>query len=169
MQTRFALTALTVTLALSPLGAHAGPQVTDTAGGFSYTAPNGWKVTTLAVSKYKIAYAKPSGGFATNINVVDEASPLSLAAYNRASSATLKSAMPGYHLVSQTPFVTKSGLHGFKVVTDAAPQGRKLRQTYYLFSGHGTRKLVVTASVLQAQAAQYAGPIDAAMKTFTVK
>ena len=167
MRTTTVLTVLAI--ASTAAAAHAGPQVTDAAGGFSYTAPDGWKVTTMAVSKYKISYAKPSGGFATNLNVVDETSALSLAAYNRASSATLKSAMPGYHLISQAPFVTKSGLHGFKVVTDAAPQGRKLRQTYYLFSGHGTRKLVVTASVLSAQAAQQAGPIDAAMKTFSVK
>lgn len=156
-------------IVLIAAAAHAGPQVADAAGGFSYTAPDGWKVTTMAVSKYKIAYAKPSGGFAANINVVAENSPLSLDAYHRASANTLKSVMPGYHLVSQSPFVTKSGLHGFKVVTDAAPQGRRLRQTYFLFSGHGPRKLVVTASVLSAQAAQYAGPIDAALKTFTVK
>ncbi len=167
MRTPYTLVALAVILTTT--AAQAGPQVTDAAGSFSYTAPDGWKVTTMAASKYKISYAKPSGGFAANFNVVEEASALSLPAYARASTTTLKSVMPGYRLVSQTPFVTKSGLHGFKVVTDAAPQGRKLRQTYFLFSGHGTRKLVVTASVLQAQAAQYARPIDAAMKTFTLK
>ncbi len=167
MRTTTALTALA--LALTATAAHAGPQVTDAAGGFSYTAPNGWKVTTMAVSKYKISYAKPANGFAANFNVVDENAALALPAYVRASANTMKSLMPGYHFVSQTPFVTKSGLHGYKVVTDAAPQGRKLRQTYFLFSGHGPRKLVITASVLEAQAAQYAGPIDAAMKTFTLK
>lgn len=169
MRTAFTLPAIVLALAVSPLVAHAGPQVTDAAGGFSYTAPNGWKVTTMALSKYKIAYAKPSDGFATNLNVVDENSPLALADYARASVTTLKAKMPGYHFVSQGPFVTKSGLHGVKLVTEAAPQGRKLRQTYFLFPGHGSRKLVVTASVLSAQAAQSAGMIDAAMKTFTVK
>ncbi len=163
----YALTALAAILTAT--AAHAGPQVTDTAGGFSYTAPDGWKVTTMAVSKYKISYAKPSGGFAANFNVVEEDAPTPLSNYARVSVANLKSVMPAYHLVSQTPFVTKSGLHGIKVVTNAAPQGRKLRQTYFLFSGHGTRKLVIVASVPQAQAASYAGPIDAAMKTFTVK
>lgn len=167
MRTTYALTALTLVLAAT--AAHAGPQVTDTAGGFSYTAPNGWKVTTMAVSKYKIAYAKPSGGFATNLNVVDENSTLSMPDYARASAKTLKSMMPGYHFISQGPFVTKAGLHGIKVVTEGSPAGRKLRQMYYLFPAHGSRKLVVTASIPQAQAAQYAAVVDAAMKTFTVK
>ena len=167
MRTAYALTAIAI--ALSAAAAHAGPQVTDAAGGFSYTAPNGWKVTTMAISKYKIAYAKPSGGFASNFNVVDENSALPLADYARASTATLKARMPGYHFVSQSPFVTKSGLHGVKIVTDGAPAGRKLRQIYYLFPAHGARKLVVTASVLSAQAAPSAGAIDAAMKTFTLK
>ncbi len=167
MRTPYALTALAVVLTAT--AAYAGPQVTDAAGGFSYTAPDGWKATTMAASKYKIAYAKPSGGFAANFNVVEEDAPTPLPNYVRVSVANLKTMMPGYHLVSQTPFVTKSGLHGFKVVTNAAPQGRELRQTYFLFPGPGTRKVVVTASVLQAQAAKYAGPIDAAMKTFTVK
>lgn len=167
MRTTYALTALAIVLTAT--AAHAGPQVTDAAGGFSYTAPDGWKVTKMAISKYKIAYSKPNGGFAANFNVVDENSALALPDYVRASTNTLKSVMPGYHFVSQSPFVTKSGLHGFKIVTDAAPQGRKLRQTYFLFSAHGSRKLVITASVLEAQAAQYAGPIDAAMKTLTLK
>lgn len=167
MRTSLTLAALAVVLTAT--AAYAGPPVTDTAGGFSYTAPNGWKVATVALSKYKIAYSKPSGGFAANFNVVEEDAPTPLSNYVRVSVANLKTMMPGYHFVSQTPFVTKSGLHGFKVVTDSAPQGRKLRQSYFLFPGHGTRKLVVTASVLQAQAALYAGPIDAAMKTFTVK
>lgn len=167
MRTTYALTALAIILTAT--AAHAGTQVTDAAGGFSYTAPDGWKVTTMAVSKYKISYAKPSGGFAANFVIGVETSSLSLPDYVRASTATLKTSMPGYHFVSQTPFVTKSGLHGFKVVTEAGTQGRKLRQIYFTFPAHGTRKLIVTASVLQAQTTQYAGPIDASMKTFTVK
>jgi len=167
MRTPYALTALAVVLTAT--AAYAGPQVTDAAGGFSYTAPDGWKATTMAASKYKIAYAKPSGGFAANFNVVEEDAPTPLPNYVRVSVANLKATIPGCHLVSQTPFVTNSGLHGFKVVTNAATQSRKLRQTYFLFSGHGTRKMVFIASTPQAQAAQYAGPIDAAMKTLTVK
>ncbi len=167
MRTTTLLASLAITLTAA--AAHAGPQVTDTAGGFSYTAPNGWRVSTMAVSKYKIAFAKPMGGLAANINIVDENSALAMPNYVRAATKTLKSIMPDYHFISQTPFVTKAGLHGFKVVTEGSPAGRKLRQTYYMFPAHGSRKLVVTASIPPGQVAQYAAVVDASMKTFTVK
>ena len=164
---RSPLTLAVLAAALS-VPAHAGPRVADAAGGFSYTAPNGWRAGSLPGSQYKVCYAKPVGGFAPNVNVVEENAPVSVSAYAPAALAPLQARMPGFRLISQSPFVTRAGLRGVRVVAEDAPAGRKLRQIFYLFPGRGARK-VVTASLPAAVAGQYVGAVDAAMKTFTVR
>jgi len=86
--------------------------------------------------------------------------------------------LPGFHLRGQTPFVTTFGLRGVRMVAEdqptgpkLQPTGPKLQQVFYLFSGRGKVKFVVTASTLASDGAKYdsAIAINAAMKTFTIK
>ena len=141
----------------------------DESGGFSYVPPPGWHVRSFPGMKYKISYGKPTDRFAPNINVVDETAALPLADYARFSQKQMQRLFPGFHLLSVSPFVTTRGLRGFRMRAEASPTGRKLRQTSYLFAGHGDRKVIVTASWLAVDGSKYDGAVDAAIKTFTLK
>ena len=159
---------LGLTLAAASVSAFAAT-VNHAAGGFSYTAPPGWKVGHLPQARYIVAYGRPAGGFAPNIVVVDETAPMSLTDYVRANMVQMQKHYPGYHSLGQSPFVTRNGLHGIKMVAVAAPLGRSVRQIFYLFSAKGSRKIVVTASSLAEQGSRYDATMDAAMKTFVLK
>lgn len=157
-----------VTLAVIA-GSSFAAAVSDAAGGFSYAAPLGWKVGHLPQARYTVAYGKPSGAFAPNIVVVDEQARMSLAEYARANLTQMQQRYPGFHSLGQSAFVTGRGLHGLKLVSVAAPIGRKIRQVFYLFSAKGDRKIVVTVSTPAEQGSQYDGVVNAAMKTFVLK
>ena len=146
-----------------------GARVMETTGGFSYVPPAGWRVTPFPGLKYRVIYGRPSGGFAPNINFVDEAANMALSEYAQASLTQMKLHFPGFHFRGQTPFVTASGLRGVRMVADDSPTGQKLQQVFYLLPGRGAVKFVVTASTLASDGAKYNSAIDAAMKTFTIK
>ena len=158
---------LTLTSLVAQSPAHAAQVIAP--GAFSYTAPPGWAVKTFPGMKYKICYAKPAAGFAPNVNVVDEASPVPLAEYARANLALLQSRYPGFHLLGRSSFVTRSGVHGVKLLAVATPAGRNVRQAFYLFAGRGTQKWVVTATTLAVDGNKYDRTLDASLRTFTLK
>lgn len=147
--------------------AHAG--VVSAPGAFSFTAPPGWVVKPFPGMKYNACYAKPVGGFAPNVNVVDEAASVPLARYARANLTLLQSRYPGFHSLGQSSFTTRSGVHGVKLLATASPAGRKIRQAFYLFAGRGAQKWVVTASTPAAEGGKYDRILDASMKTFALK
>lgn len=150
-----------------PPAAHAG--VVSVPGAFSYTTPSGWIVKPFPGMKYNICYAKPVAGFAPNIVAVDEAVPLPLAAYAKANLTQLQSRYPGFHFLGQSSFTTRTGLHGVKLLAEASPAGRKVRQAFYLFAGHGSQKWIVTGSTPASEGAKYDRALDASMKSFALK
>ncbi len=136
---------------------------------FSYVAPPGWTVAPFPGAKYHVAYARPTGGFAPNLNFVVESAGVPLARYAQLNTQQMNLHFPGFHLQSQTPFITASGLRGIKIVAQTKPQGKVLQQVFFMFSGHGSKKFVGTASTLASDGAKYDRAVDAAMKTFIVK
>ena len=163
------LTAPAVTVPTCAAPAAGPARLVDEVGGFSYVPPAGWRVAAVPGLKYKIAYGKPAQGFAPNINVVDETAAVSIADYARRNVKNMQQLVSGFHEISLSPFVTNSGLRGFRLRGEAAPAGRKLRQTNYLFAGSGDRKIVVTASTLASDGSKHDAMLDAVMKTFTLK
>jgi len=136
---------------------------------FSYVPPTGWKVAPFPGAKYHVAYGRPVAGFAPNLNFVDESVGVPLARYAQLNIQQMNLHFPGFHLQSQTPFTTASGLRGVKIVAQTKPQGKVLQQIFFMFPDHGSKKFVGTASTLASDGAKYDRVVDAAMKTFTVK
>ena len=174
MSARFLLAAAALSLApvlpasaapASHVGASAA-RLSEPSGGFSYLPPAGWKIRTFPGLKYKICYTTPAGGFAPNINVVDETAPVSLAEYIRVSMAHMNLAYSQFQLLSQAPFVTSSGLHGVRLVSRGTMNSRSVRQIFYVFPAPSSRKIIVTASWLATDGDKYTRAADGAMKTF---
>ena len=144
-------------------------RLSEPAGGFSYLPPAGWHIRTLPGLKYKVCFAKPLAGFAPNINTVDEVAPVPMGPYVQASIAQMKRAYANLHVLSQKPFVTASGVHGVRMVTDGLAAGKHMHQVFYVFPGANSRKYVLTASFLASDGSKYDAVTDASMKTFTLK
>ena len=156
------------TLSAAPALA-SGTRLVEPAGGFSYLPPAGWHTRTFPGLKYKICYTTPANGFAPNINTVDEVAPMAMGPYMQLSISHMKLAYTSLHVLSQKPFVTASGLHGVRMMTDGVVGDKHMHQVFYIFPGGNNRKYVLTASSLASDRGKYDAATDAAMKTFAVK
>ncbi len=175
MSSRFLCTAallpltlgLTVILPAPPVSAQG--RLSEPAGGFSYQPPAGWHIRTFPGLKYKICYTTPAGGFAPNINTVDEVAPMPMGPYVQLSVSQMKRAYTSLHVLSQKPFVTASGLSGVRMATDGIVGGKQMHQIFYIFPGSSNRKFVLTASFLASDHNKYDAATDQAMKTFKLQ
>lgn len=136
---------------------------------FSYVPPPGWKVAPFPGLKNHIVYTHPLDGLPPNVNFVNEYANIPLAQYSQVSIQQLNLHFPGFHLQSQAPFTTNAGLRGVKITVQSKPQGKVLRQVFFLLPGRGPIKYVITASTLASDGAKYDGVVNAMIKTFTVK
>ena len=133
---------------------------------FSFTPPEGWEFRDpLPGMKFKAAIGPARAGFASNINVVDEAFNGSLAAYAEGNLTAIQKAFKNFRLLKQETFTTTNGEPAVRMVTENEQNGRQLRQTFYFF-GKGNTKFVVTCTTL-AEGGEKLDPVfEASMKTF---
>jgi hypothetical protein len=137
----------------------------EKAGGFSFIPPDGWKGRDLPGLKFKIFVGPVKGEFASNINVVDEATNATLAEYAKESLAHLKRVLKQLEVVKQEEFKTSAGLQGIRVIFTNNDSSKDIRQTSYLF-GTADTKYVITCST-RAEGGEKLDPIfEKAMKSF---
>lgn len=140
-------------------------------GEFSYVPPEHWIVREIPGLKYKAAIGQPSGGFAPNINVVEEDAPVPLDSYVADSLRTVqqmheKAGSTPPVVLGQTDITTDARQRGIKLVTQVEINGKQVRQIYYFFEGGSGKKFVVTCSTLAEGGESYDKVFDASMKTF---
>jgi hypothetical protein len=140
----------------------------ESEGGFSYVPPSGWQMAELPGFKYKIARGTPTGDFAPNMNVVDEAFSGSLGDYVAASIAFIEGLFEDVRVVSQEDFFTDEGERGIKVVIEDTQHDVKLYQVFYVFDA-GEKKIIVTYTRLADQGQEYDALVDQSMKTFRIE
>src|SRR5437667_12582996 len=109
------LLALASLIIAGTLGAaQTGDRHTESAGGFSYCPPKGWTMKEVPGLKYQIAFAKASGGFTPNINVVDEVFSGALKDYVNGNIQALTKQFKEFKNLGQSDFKTDSGAKGIK-------------------------------------------------------
>jgi hypothetical protein len=140
----------------------------ETAGGFSYVPPRGWELVDSTRIEYKIAREPVAGGFAGNLNVIDETFPGSLDEYVAASLENMSSFFDGYRQISQDDFQPATGSPGVKVVAEIAQQGRLLHQTFYFFGSDET-KFVVACTRLAEAGEEFDAICEESVKTFQIE
>jgi len=118
--------------------------------------------------KYSIAAGPASKGFAPNINVVDEAAGMALAAYVDESKKMLSKAFKGYKELGKREFKTTSGLKGARLLIQSDQGGTLIRQAYYFFAGTGDTKFVVTCSTLASSGEAFDEIFETSLKTFVL-
>lgn len=157
-----------MTVPAAPVHAQ-GARISEPTGGFSYVPPPGWRSRPFPGLKYKICYANPKGGFAPNINILDETAAVPLDKYLQLSLVGMKRAYTTLAVVGQKPFVTASGIHGIRMAVNGTTGGRNMHQVFYVFPTRTARKIVVTASCLASDGSKYEAATDASMKTFKLQ
>ena len=143
-------------------------RLTETAGGFSFVPPETWQARAVPGLKYKIAFGPVQDGFASNINVVDEAFTGALDAYVNANKAALERALKKVRIVKQEAFRTTAGLPGARLIVECEQNDKPLRQTFYFFGTAGM-KFVVTCSTTAAGGEKLDPVFERAMKTFRLE
>jgi len=138
-------------------------------GLFSYQAPKDWKVTTSAMSKYKVCMGAPQNNFVPNINVVTEKYAKPLVEYVELNKTNLKASpiFLNLQILDQKPFEATTGVKGIRVVVKDTLGKVDMQQIFYFFEEGTDTKLVVTASCSVADGDHYASIFDASMKTFS--
>ena len=122
-------------------------QCHEKTGGFSYNPPSGWKVAEFPGLKYRIAHGQAEKDFTPNINITDEAFAGTLAEYADANVQNLNHIFPNLQILSRTELTTKDNEPVVRIIATNEPQGRMLRQTFFLI-GSGDRNYAVTCTAL---------------------
>lgn len=161
------LTALILSAA-SLFAADVGKRHHETAGGFSFCPPQGWKLQSFPGLKYSIAAGPASKGFAPNINVVDESADASLADYVEANRKTLSTVFKAYKELGKKEFKTTAGLKGARLLIQNQQNDTVLRQAFYFFAGKGDKKFVVTCSALASGGEAIDEVFETSLKTFVL-
>ena len=146
--------------------AQTGTRIIENSGNFSWQPPLNWTVSEFPGLKYRIAFGPTEGGFATNINFVDETFNGTLRSYVDQSIAQFPLFFQDFRLLSQDVFRTNSGIAGEKVVINNNQQGFLLRQIFYFLPSRNDTFFVVTCSVLESAATRYLTVFDESIKTF---
>lgn len=136
-------------------------------GGFSIQPPKDWEAKDIG-AKYLAFVDQSKTDFAPNINFVVEEYSGSLEDYTQANIKTLESIFKVMKIVSQSDFTTLGGLEGQKLVVNDEQAGTKLQQTFYLFELSKTKKIVVTCTNLEANAADTSALFEESASTFKV-
>ena len=150
------------------LSEQATTELSEPNGGFKFMIPEGWTTAEFPGFNFKICRGFPSGGFAPNIAVIDEAFDGSVEDYVTACSAPMTKDAQGFKLLEKRPFNTDSGIRGIKLVFDSKWDRKQLMQTQYYFKGIKGKMLVITCSVLPEDGQKFADIFDAAMKTLQI-
>ena len=167
-----ALAALTLTVPVAAqalmrvsVAAQVSMQV-SVADSISFSPPAGWR-TAAAPFPYKLrCIAGPRDDQAATLSVQETISPLSVDRYVQKLLNTMTAAAPQTRLLSRGPFVTSSGLHGWRAAFDRVTPGLNVHFVLYAFPGAGHRKFLVAGLWPAADTAKYEAAADASLKTF---
>lgn len=155
----------------TPAASVDGGRITETAGGFSYIPPAGWILGTGApfnTLKYRGYVGDLDGGLKGALIAQDANSPKAFDAFVQDAIIEYQKQTPTPNVLSNTAFITNSGLQGAKVVLEITQNGALQRQVFYMFAGMGDQKRIVVAGWLASAGDRYEPVTDASMKTFTL-
>lgn len=138
--------------------------------GFTYTLPAGWQALDLKNTPFTLrAAASPAGDAAAAFSVLDVSSVLPPDRYVQHLLGTLKESAPQTRLFSRGPFITASGLHGYRAVFDEIAPGSSVHFVVCIFSGPGRHKLLAAGLWPASDTAHYEAAVNQSLKTFTLK
>ena len=137
----------------------------DSKNQFSINPPSGWTVDSSgAYGTSVILYGPTDSNFRINMNVVVEATSLSLSDYVSSTKSQLSTGLTNYHLVSETS-TTIGGLAAYKLV-NTFTQGLYSIEDEQDVLVQNQKAYVITSTALQTNYATYQPAFDESVQTF---
>lgn len=110
-----------------------------------FTPPKDWEKKDVPNLKDPAYVGPVDDGFAPNMNLVRDDYKGDLKQFADRNVENLKKVFPNAKVLKQEEFKPGAGAAGIRVITENTVQGKKLKQTFYLFAD-GDRKFIVTCS-----------------------
>lgn len=142
-------------------------QYYESAGGFSFDPPAGWKVVEFPGFKYRICHGPDQNGFAPNVNVIDEAFEGTLASYADLTLQNMQRVLTKARLLSREDFSTQDSEPAVKIVIENEQSGQMLRQAFFLI-GSGDQKFVMTCTARADRGGQLDSAFDECARSFRI-
>lgn len=142
-----------------------GSAYVDSKNQFSINPPAGWTVDSSgAYSTAVILYGPTDSNFRINMNVVVQATSLSLSAYVAGSKSQLSTGFTNYQLVSETP-MTIGGVAADELVNTFTQGSYSIedKQDYLVQNGNA---YVITSTALQSNYNTYQASFNESVQTF---
>ena len=132
---------------------------------FSINPPNSWSTdATGSFGTVVIFYGPTESNFRVNMNVVVEATSLSLADYVSAAKSQLSSGLTNYNVVSEGP-ITIGGLGAYQLVATFTQGTFSIKDMQVLFV-ENHEAYVVTSTALQSNYDTYSPVFSESVQTF---
>ncbi|WP_156800372.1 DUF1795 domain-containing protein [Thalassoporum mexicanum] len=113
---------------------------------------------------------QPEGDrYQANISIFSDTYDGALDDYANVNINSVSKAFQNFQILSQSDFITNSGLAGIVIVSQSEQLGNQLQQWFYIFDAPANRKLVITCSVLANDADRLAPIFAASIKTLQIE
>lgn len=141
---------------------HEAGRYYDKDDNLSFKIPSGWQKKTFQGKP--VIVDTPQGGFAPNINVVNERTSVSPKKYADVAMKKLPQKLPGVKNLARGTFTTAKGEEGTTVSFLNSQQGFRLWQIQYYFKDGG-RIHVITGSTTESDRKRFEKIMAETMKT----
>jgi DcrB-like protein len=137
----------------------------SSAHGFTINPPSGWSTDESgSFGTVVIFYGPTESNFRVNMNVVAEATSLSLADYVSASKSQLSSGLTNYSIVSEGP-ITIGGLGAYQLVGTFTQGTFSIKNMQVVFV-ENREAYIVTSTALQSNYDTYSPVFTESVQTF---
>lgn len=152
--------------AQSAHGSDVGTAVTETTGGFSYSAPKDWVSTEFKGERFKIAHSAPANGFAPNLVLTQNAHNGTIGDYVKTNMRGVSQNSKNFKATAASALLTAAGEPCVRVAGESDVDGRRLRFIWFFFAGKGDSRAMMTFTMLASDGAKHDDSIDASARTF---
>ena len=164
--TSAALLLLMITFSV-PVSALVDPAYVDSKNQFSINPPAGWLIDASGtLGTAVILYGPTDSNFRINMNVITEATSLSLSDYVISAKAQLSSGLNNYQLVSETP-TSIGGVAADELVNTFTQGSTNIKDKQDILVQNG-KAYVVTSTALQTNYGTYQALFDESIQTFKI-
>jgi hypothetical protein len=136
---------------------------------FQYHPPKDWSLRDVKGSKALVAFGHKADDFEPSLSVDEEAYSRTTQNYARENYEALKGLLKKVEIISETEFVTTSGIKGTRLIAINEQEKRLVRQNIFVLEGEPGKVYVLTSTVLAQAGPKSDALFEASAKSFELK
>lgn len=156
---------LSITFNLSVFASVSSSAYVDSNNQFSINPPSGWTVDSSgAYGTAVILYGPVDSNFRINMNILVQATTMSLSAYVSSAKSQLAASLTNYALVSEGS-TTIGGVAAYQLVNTFTQGSYNIKDSQYILV-QNQKAYIITSTALQSNYATYQPSFDESVQTF---